>query len=65
MPKIEIVRDNVVGGYTLEGHCPICGETFDSKAVYGRTGHDKVAADFAKHVEDKHPREDFKGTSER
>ena len=65
MPKIEIVRDDVVGGYTLRGHCPICGEGFDSKGVYGPTGHEKVAADFAKHLEEKHRREDFKGAAER
>jgi len=65
MPKIEIVRDDVVGGYTLRGHCPICCERFDSKGVYGRTGHDKVAADFDEHVEEKHRREDFEGTAER
>ena len=61
--KIEIVRDDVVGGYTLRGHRPICGESLDSKGVYGRTSHDKVAADFAKHVEEKHRREYVKGTA--
>jgi len=64
MPTVEIVRDDVVGEYTLRGHCPICGESFDNNAIYGRTGHDKVAADFAEHVEEKHRREDFKGTAE-
>jgi len=65
MPTVEIVRDDVVGEYTLRGHCPICGESFDSTGIYGRTGHDKVAADFANYVEEKHRREDFRGTTER
>jgi hypothetical protein len=65
MPKIELLRDDVVGGYTLRGHCPMCSESFDSNGIYGRTGHDKVASDFAKHVQEKHRREDFKETAER
>ena len=63
MPTVEMVRDDVVGGYTLRGHCPICGESFDSTGIYGRTGHDKVAADFANYIEEKHRREDFKGNN--